>query len=784
MLRRLFYWLIRLVLLMSLVTTIWACWYVYRKGFTTKWKRFVSAEFHKYGVEISFSRLTLDPVHGLVARDVVIVDSHDSTKKLAVINRIALDIDFINFARRKSFIKALDLLDARLALPLDPAVPSGPGVVLSHLNARLLLRPDEIYLSQAEAQMYGFHVSASGRLINLAAYTTAFPPDAGSGAAGMQSVARNEWMSGLTSRLNTLKFDGESPRIEIQFNGDLARPERVFIQATLWAEKVRRNRYRLDSLYAVFDYRGQLCTLKQLVASDSQGRLDAGGTLRLPGGEAELTLKSTLDLQGIAGLVQVSEPVDGLVLLQPSEIELSAKGNIHDPIKAQLSGRAALGRFSFHEVGFESMQAKFLWAGGPWYVDDFDLGHVSGRVTATAMRTRDEFRCKLQSTINPRNLMPLLPAKAVEVLSDLEFDQSPLIRLNVRGQSPDFDQCEATGELKLGRTRIRGVPLNSAAAKLLVKDKAVTYEQFKVIRDEGTATGTFTYDFGRHEVRLDQVKTSVITTDAATWFDRNLARTISPYKFKSPPNISLDGVVGLTGGNGTNLNVQVNAPGGMDYDFLKKTLSVQKISGRLLFAGDKLQISDLEARIFSGILRGNADISLKRGDPRYSAKIRAEEIDFPQLTKLFFNFDTSQGALSGNYDFAGAGNEAKTMQGQGTLNVVKGNVFAIPVFGPLSGILNGIVPGLGYNVARHAAASFVVRDGVISTDDFNVTGQGFEMAGYGKLFFLEDKIEFNIRINATGLPGVLLFPVSKLFEYTADGPILKPSWRPARLPSL
>ena len=125
MMRRFFYWLLRLVLLAALVLVIWAGWYVYRKGFTKKWRQFVSAEFRKRGVEISFSRLTLDPVHGLVARDVVIVDTKDH-KKLAVINRIALDINFNNFLRGKPFLKGLDLRDARLSLPLDPSDPVEP----------------------------------------------------------------------------------------------------------------------------------------------------------------------------------------------------------------------------------------------------------------------------------------------------------------------------------------------------------------------------------------------------------------------------------------------------------------------------------------------------------------------------------------------------------------------------------------------------------------------------------------------------------------------------------
>jgi hypothetical protein len=117
------------------------------------------------------------------------------------------------------------------------------------------------------------------------------------------------------------------------------------------------------------------------------------------------------------------------------------------------------------------------------------------------------------------------------------------------------------------------------------------------------------------------------------------------------------------------------------------------------------------------------------------------------------------------------------------VKVVDGDVFSIPLFGPFSGILNTIVPGMGYNMAREASAAFDVRDGVIETNHFEVKGMGFEMLGRGKIFFLDDRINFNIRINAKGLPGVVLFPVSKLLEYESNGPLSKPSWRPARLPA-
>jgi hypothetical protein len=78
-------------------------------------------------------------------------------------------------------------------------------------------------------------------------------------------------------------------------------------------------------------------------------------------------------------------------------------------------------------------------------------------------------------------------------------------------------------------------------------------------------------------------------------------------------------------------------------------------------------------------------------------------------------------------------------------------------------------------VAKQATATFNVRDGIIHTDDFKVSGKLFGMVGHGDIHFLDNKLDFDIRINAAG-PGVLLTPVYKLFEYKGEGSLSKPNW--------
>jgi hypothetical protein len=192
-----------------------------------------------------------------------------------------------------------------------------------------------------------------------------------------------------------------------------------------------------------------------------------------------------------------------------------------------------------------------------------------------------------------------------------------------------------------------------------------------------------------------------------------------------------------------------------------------------------LQIVDLRGGLLSGALRGDADISMARNDPHYRANVSVSGINFPLLTDLYYNYKTAHGQLSGSYDFTGLGSNPRTMRGRGKVEVTNGDVFAIPIFGPLTGILNHIVPGRGYSIAHKASAGFNINEVIIHTEDFEASGTLFSMLGYGDIHFLDDKLDFNLRLNMKG-PGVLLTPVYKLFEYTGEGSLKKPDWHPKR----
>ena len=265
------------------------------------------------------------------------------------------------------------------------------------------------------------------------------------------------------------------------------------------------------------------------------------------------------------------------------------------------------------------------------------------------------------------------------------------------------------------------------------------------------------------------------------WIDPDLVRQLTPYRFKTAPNLTLDGFVQCANDIGTHLDVQVDAPGGMDYTFCRRTLTFPKIAGHVFFGEHRIVLKDVAGTLCGGSIQGGADIAFGRNAPGYTAQVEAKQVDFASITKLYFNYSDSHRRLDGRFDFGGKSDDPWTLYGKGAVEVTEGNVFAIPVLGPFSSILNSIVPGMGYNLANDGTCAFAVRNGVITTRDFLVKGRGFDMIGEGRLLFLDDRLNFNIRLNAQGLPGVLLFPVSKLLEYSGTGTLEKPDWKPVIL---
>ncbi len=765
----------RLAVLAAFVAILGGGYYLARRGFGREWRSRVVEELRKRGVEAHIGRLTLDPFRGLVAKHVRIFDYQNRENTLALISEISLDINYAALVHNEPFLNALDVRDAQITFPLKTAEGKSSRAQLTNLRAHVYFPPEQIYVSQAEGVFCGIRISARGQLIKRENYQPS------------SSLSPEEWHRRLLiaqrvlNELQKLKFPGGPPWLQVKFSGDVAEIEKAHVEATLRGDRLQLANYEIRDLSAAGEWNNQRLDIAHCEWSDRTGTFAGRGDWNRETNTAKFQIRSSLDLKAFFDAIGLHEPLADTEFHSPPLLEIT--GSLHfagRELRPDIVGHAAFGPFAYKTVPFSDLTADFSWDGQRTFIRALRVRHQTGQLRADVLEAPNDFRLNLESTLSPDAVRPLVPGKAGEFLREWEWRRTPAIRMTIRGTDRNPANWQGDGTVTLGRTRFRGTWMNSATARIRFADGAVACEDLHVTRDEGAGSGSFTYDFKKHEVQVSNIRSLLYPADVIFWVDPKAWKTVVPYKFRRPPNVTANGVYEFGGGKNTRLEVKVDGAGGMDYVFLGKTLPFDRVSAGLLFTNERLQITDLRADLFAGTLGGNADISLARNNPKYRATLSMRDINFPRLTDLYFNYKTSQGLLRGTYEFNGLGNDWRTMRGKGKIQVSNGDVFAIPIFGPLSGILNKIVPGSGYSIARDASADFKVENGIIHTDDFEAAGALFSMLGNGDIHFLDDKLDFNVRLNMKG-PGILLTPMYKLFEYAGTGSLKKPDWHPAVL---
>ncbi|PYI80995.1 MAG: hypothetical protein DMF05_04405 [Verrucomicrobia bacterium] len=765
---------IRLTILAAFVAIFAGGYYLARRGFGREWRYRVVEELHKRGVEAQIGRLTLDPFRGLVAKNVRIFDYTNRENTLALISEVSLDINYAALIHHEPFLNALDVRDAQITFPIKTAQGKASRAQLTNLRAHIYFPPEQIYVSQAEGIFCGIRLSARGQLIKRGDYQ----PSA--------AITPEEWQKQLSlaqrmvTELQKFSFPAGPPSLQLKFSGDIAELENARVEATLRGDRLQRGSYEINNLSAGAEWNNQRLDIGYCEWSDSKGTFAARGDWNRESNTAKFQIHSTLNLKAFLDAFGVGGPILDVEFHSPPLLEIIGSMKIGaEQFRPDMIGHAAFGPFTYKKVPFSELSADFSWDGERTLVRELRVRHQTGQLRADLFDAPNDFRLNLESTILPEAVRAAVPLQANEFLREWQWQRSPAIRMSIRGTNRDPGSWQGDGTVTLGRTRFRGTWMNDANTRIHFAEGAVTCEDIHVTRDEGSGSGSFTYDFKKHEVRISNIRSSLYPAEVIFWIDPKTSKTVVPYKFRRPPNVVANGVYQFRGGKNTRLEIKVDGGSGMDYVFLGKTLPFDRVSARLLFTNERLQISDVRADLLAGTLRGNADISLARNDPRYRANLSIGEIKFPRLTDLYFNYKTAQGLLRGTYEFNGVGNDWRTMRGSGKVEVSNGDVFAIPIFGPLSEILNHIVPGSGYSIAHKANAKFTVENGIIHTEDFEAAGSLFSMLGNGDIHFLDNKLNFNLRLDMKG-PGILLMPMYKLFEYVGEGSLKKPDWHPKR----
>ena len=555
-----FKWLtfVSLVLLLS-----WAAYYYYHQGFGRHWRALLAKEFHAFGLEIRVRRLTLDPFRGLVAKDLEIYDNDRRQTILAQISDLSLDINYANLFQQEPALNAVDLRDAKISIPIDPATPKSGRIRLSGLQSRIYFFPGRIEVRQASGVIFGFHLQASGTLVNPAAFSLVPRPAA---HARPDEKLQQNFLNLLIKEIEGLRFSGKPPQLEFIFQIDLAIPSSLRLQGGhLFAESLTRQNDPLQNLDCQFSLENQKFDLRKLFLRDPRGELFASGSWDLATGEKHFQIRSGLDPVKLLANDPWFPWTKELEFEAPPEIELS--GLARPDGHLQVLGKLNFDQFSVRNVKFQSMKAEFSKSGNSWMVLNAQVTHRSGTLSGDVLNRPGDFRLRINSALNPTELAPLCPPTWQRALADWEFQTSPVIQATFSGDGPEFAKLSGSGQIWLGKTKFRGALLNSASADCELHNHVIRCDQVRIIRDEGVATGRFTYDFSRDQLTLEEVETTLSPGIAATWIDPSVARILKPFRFTVTPTIRATGTVQPGKEYGDDLRLQIDAQFPFTYQF-------------------------------------------------------------------------------------------------------------------------------------------------------------------------------------------------------------------------
>jgi len=261
-------------------------------------------------------------------------------------------------------------------------------------------------------------------------------------------------------------------------------------------------------------------------------------------------------------------------------------------------------------------------------------------------------------------------------------------------------------------------------------------------------------------------------------FAVKIADSLEQYRFHRPPSLQGSGVIDVTPQGRTDLKVKFSSEGMADYKFLGANLTFGSPSGEVAVGGDQVKITDLSLGVFQGKIAGNI---LYAGKSNISGDINWTKLAMADLSSAYDFKMKGAGFLTGRLDFTLPEGDVAKMGGQGLVALEEGEIFSIPIFGPLSPLVSTVLSdkAAGFERASSAFCNYTIQSGVLRTNDFQTQSKSLHFTGDGQVGLKEKTIDFTIRLNARGLLGLITLPLRPfygLFQFRGTGPLSKTKW--------
>lgn len=440
---------------------------------------------------------------------------------------------------------------------------------------------------------------------------------------------------------------------------------------------------------------------------------------------------------------------------------------------------------TWRKVPVSTARSTIIYSNETWYLPNLVVTRPEGNlyVEHRANERTHAFVWKFDSHFDPQIARPVLSTNAHEGFDLIAFSQAPHIQVELGGVSRQPEAFWARGQLALTNFTFRGQSFSGVQTSFDYTNKHLRFLAPKAQRDtQNLRADLVVVDLERDQVYITNGFSTAEPLPVARAIGVKVGQAIEPYQFALPPVVRVWGTVPLHGEEGADLRFTVD--GG---PFHWHRFNVPRIQAEVHWAGLELALTNVNVDFYGGKGNGSAHFFFGRGQGTdYQFVFHATNSILQDLMADYFSRTNSlEGRLSGTVTVNHANTEDwHQVQGSGALDLRDGLIWDIPLFGVLSPVLNSVTPGLGSSRASSATCSFVIRNGVIRSDDLEARSPAMRLKYRGTVD-LEGVVDARVEAELLRdvwvlgpLVSTVFWPVTKMFEYRATGTLGDPTLEP------
>ncbi len=803
MLRKRIFKNLRLIILITLGLflgiLVGGSYYLNQSGGNSQWRDKIAHELENLGIIADFESLRYSPTRGLIAEGVRIYTDESRTETMATLQHLVIDVDKTKLMRGKIRVNNVSLSNAEISMPLDPDEPDGPRIIINDLRGDMFL-PDKnsIEAHDVSGVIAGIKLTLDAHIWSSNLGSVKDQPKSHKDAR----ITRIKIVAKIIEEISRWSWpQGKPPHIRIYAEGNIDNPDSAHLEFSLTADELERDDVILHDIEIRGDYNNKIVTLDRISLDDGSGKLEGRADFQPSTRQGRFQANSNLHLQILARKLLGIHPLQQLTFSSPPTI--SCNGTItldedHHP-SIQLTGHAKINNFTYLGTHFNQLETEISLQGQNAYFTELRASHTEGEIKGRVLIKDGTIRYEAQSSLPASAYKPfILSPIAKKHIEFATFSPSSRIVLTSQGlinQNTSGD-WSFEGHGKLQNFTYKGVPMKEVKAHYQTNPKNTTFTKVALTFDYHDYAlrkkygGPLSARVDSDEVRIDHKKRMVHIKNVHTtaWpapvvrlFATKAADHCERYKFFRPPTLIGHGSFDMNKDQArTDFKIDVRVPSSTHYNFLGETLTLRRLRGNVRIRQQRVDVNNLSFHTFQGPCSGRLTVQTKKR--LYEGTLQWSRLHLKDLGQVYHFKKSERGLITGRIEFNGQSNAIDKFNGKGGIALERGNLFSIPMLGPLTPLIGGLLGKKNptNEQAENASCTYGIRNGIVYSDNFLANTRSLRFTGEGNINLKNKEIDIMVRMNARGLFSLFALPLRPfmgLFQFKGTGNLSEPVWK-------